>query len=224
MTDENEMSLRNELIRVNRIVAEQGLIRSSDGNISARLDRSIMLITPSGVYKSSICPEDLIVMDMDGKLVRAKDDLHPSSETLMHLEVYRQRPDVHAVIHAHPPFSTALTISGRPFPVEYIPEVLIALGNVPTAAYATPGTQEMADSIRELILAHNCLLLSHHGSLTVGSTLVDALIALERMEHAAYTFWISQAFGLPIPLAPENLNVLRQIGNQVHLTRSPDDI
>src|SRR5512140_1717162 len=104
--EENEHALRNELIRVNRIVAERGLIRSSDGNISVRLNRSTLLITPSGVYKSSMTPEDLIVMNMDGKIARAKDGLHPTSETLMHLEVYRQRPDVQAVIHAHPPFST----------------------------------------------------------------------------------------------------------------------
>jgi L-fuculose-phosphate aldolase len=219
---DNERSFREELIRVNRIVAEQGLIRSSDGNISVRLDRNTLLITPSGIYKRLLSPEDLIVMDTDGNLVRTKDGLHPTSETLMHLEVYRQRPDVQAVIHAHPPFSTALTIAGRPFPVEYIPEVLIALGDVPMAAYATPGTQEMADSIHELILNHNCLLLSHHGSLTVGSTLVEALIALERMEHAAYTLYISQAFGVPIPLSPDKLSVLRQRGYQMQPIRSPD--
>jgi L-fuculose-phosphate aldolase len=167
------------------------------------------------VHKSSMKLEDLIVMDMDGKVVLGRDSLHPTSETPMHLEVYNQRPDIHAVIHAHPPFSTALSISGKPFPVEYIPEVMIALGDVPTAAYATPGTQEMADSIHELILTHNCLLLSHHGSLTVGSTLEEALIALERMECAAYTLWISQAFGPPIPLSPERLEVLRLIGNRI---------
>ncbi len=219
MTEEKERSLRNELIRVNRVVAERGLIRSSDGNISVRLDQNSLLITPSGVYKSWMAPEDLIVMNMDGTVVQAGGGLRPTSETLMHLEVYRRRADVQAVIHAHPPFSTALTISGKPFPVDLIPEVLIALGDVPTATYSTPGTQEMTDSIHELILSHNCLLLSHHGSLTVGSTLVEALIALERMEHAAYTFWISQAFGLPIPLSPENLDTLREIGDQVRSMR-----
>ncbi|HVM70667.1 MAG TPA: class II aldolase/adducin family protein [Anaerolineales bacterium] len=211
----NELALRNELIRINRIVAERGLIRSSDGNISARLDQERLLVSPSGVYKSAMRPEDLIIIDMDGKVREAKEELHPTSETLMHLEAYRQRPDINAVIHAHPPFSTALTISGRPFPVEYIPEVLIALGEVPTADYATPGTQGLADSIHDLILQHNCILLSHHGSLTVGSTLEEALVAVERMEHAAYTLWISQAFGAPIPLAPEELENLRQIGSQL---------
>jgi L-fuculose-phosphate aldolase len=213
--EENERALRNELIRINRIVAERGLIRSSDGNISTRLNGNTLLISPSGVYKSSMRPENLILMNMDGEVIEAETGLVPTSETLMHLEVYRQRPDVNAVIHAHPPFSTALTIAGKPFPVEFIPEVLIALGDVPTAAYATPGTQGMAGSIHELILTHNSLLLSHHGSLSVGNTLEEALIALERMEHAAYTLWISQAFGTPVPLPPVELENLREIGNRI---------
>ena len=213
--DNNETILRNELIRVNRILAEQGLIRSSDGNISARLSHDALLVTPSGVYKSAMNPEDLIVIDMEGNIQAAKAALRPTSETLMHLEAYRQRPDINAVIHAHPPFSTALTIAGEPFPVEYIPEVLIALGDVPTAAYATPGTQGLADSIHDLILSHDCILLDHHGSLTVGRSLEEALIAVERMEHAAYTFWISKAFGSPTPLPSAELGNLRQIGNQL---------
>jgi len=210
--DKSELHLRDELIRVNRILAERGLIRSSDGNISVRLKRNLLLITPSGVYKSAMKPDDLIVIDMNGKVEDAKSGLHPTSETLMHLEVYRQRPEVNAAIHAHPPFSTALTIAGKPFPVEFIPEVLIALGDVPTAAYATPGTQGLADSIHGLILEHDCILLSHHGSLTVGHSLEQALIAIERMEHAAYTLWITHAFGTPIPLPPAKLENLRKIG------------
>ena len=213
--DKNELLLRNELIRVNRILAERGLIRSSDGNISVRLNRNFLLITPSGVYKSALSPEDLIIIDMKGNVDAAKAGLHPTSETLMHLEAYRQRPDINAVIHAHPPFSTALTIAGEPFPVEFIPEVLIALGDVPTAAYATPGTQALADSVHDLILSHDCILLSHHGSLTVGRSLEEALVAIERMEHAAYTLWISRAFGAPIPLPSAELENLRQIGNHL---------
>ena len=213
--DKNEICLRNELIRVNHILVECGLIRSSDGNISVRLNRNFLLITPSGEYKGAMSPEDLIVIDMDGNVDAAKAGLRPTSETLMHLEAYRQRPDINAVIHAHPPFSTALTIAGKPFPVEYIPEVLIALGDAPTAAYATPGTQGLADSIHDLILSHDCILLSHHGSLTVGRSLEKALIVVERMEYAAYTFWISKTFGSPIPLPSAELENLRQIGNQL---------
>jgi L-fuculose-phosphate aldolase len=214
--DKNEPALRNELIRVNSILTERGLIRSSDGNISVRLEDALLLITPSGVYKGGMSPDDLIVIDMDGKVHQARTGLRPTTETLMHLEVYRQRPDINAVIHAHPPFSTALTIAGKPFPVEYIPEVLVGLGDIPTAAYATPGTQGLADSIHELIRSHDCILLSHHGSLNAGGNLEEALIALERMEHAAYTLWVSQIFGTPIPLPSVELENLRRIGNPLH--------
>ena len=215
--DKNEPDLRNELIRINRILAERGLIRSSDGNISARLNHDSLLVTPSGVYKSAMSPEDLIMIDMKRDLDEAKAGLHPTSEILMHLEAYRQRPDINAIIHAHPPFSTALTIAGEPFPVEFIPEVMIALGDVPTATYATPGTQALADNIHDLILSHDCILLSHHGSLTVGRSLEQALIAVERMEHASYTFWISKAFGAPIPLPSAELDNLRKIGDKLRI-------
>ena len=208
----NEATLRDELVRVTRILAERGLIRSSDGNVSARLDEKLLLITPSGMYKIAMSPEDLMVVDLDGRVRQTRGGLRATTELLMHLEVYRQRPDVNAVIHAHPPFSTALTIAGKPFPEEYIPEVLVALGEVPTAGYATPGTQGLADSIHELILTHESILLSHHGSLNVGRTLEEALIAIERMEHAAYTLWISQSFGAAIPLPPAELENLRRIG------------
>jgi L-fuculose-phosphate aldolase len=213
--NKEEEYLRSELIRVNRILSEKGLIRSSDGNISARLDHSALLISPSGVYKEAMRPEDLLVVDMDGKVMTSRMGLGPTSEILMHLNAYRLRPDINAVIHAHPPYSTALTIAGQPFPVEYIPEVLIALGDVPTAAYATPGTQGMADSVHDFILDHNCILLSHHGSLTVGTSLEEALIAVERMEHAAYTLWIAQSFGKPIPLPVAELKNLRNIGKTI---------
>jgi L-fuculose-phosphate aldolase len=208
----NASSLRREMIRVTRILAERGLIRSSDGNVSARLDEQHLLITPSGLYKASMNARDLIVVDMQGNKVIGRPGLDPTSETLMHLEVYRRRPDVRAVIHAHPPYSTALTIAGKPFPIDQIPEVLVALGDVPTAQYATPGTQDLADSIRELVRDHTCILLGHHGSLTVGRSLEAALIAVERMEHAAFTCWISQAFGPAIPLPAEELERLRAIG------------
>jgi L-fuculose-phosphate aldolase len=209
--DKNELTLRNELIRINHIVAERGLIRSSDGNISARLNSDFLLITPSGLYKYSIGPDDLIMIGLDGKVEQARAGLRPTSETLMHLEAFRQRPDINAVIHAHPPFSTALSIAGKPFPIEYIPEALLGLGDVPTAEYATPGTKDMAERVHKLVLNHDSILLSHHGSLNVGRTLEEALIALERMEYAAYTLWISQTFGTPIPLPSAELENLRQI-------------
>ena len=215
MPKENEFKLRQEIIQVTRIVAEQGLIRSSDGNTSVRLDDERFLITPSGLYKMTMEPDDLIIIDWKGQMVKGRPGLHPTSETQMHLEAYRQRPDVNAVLHAHPSYATALTIAEIPFPVNLIPEVLLTLGDVPTASYATPGTEELALSISDLIREHDGVLLSHHGSLTVGKTLEEALIALERIEHTARTFFLARALGAMNFLPSDEVAKLRQIGQML---------
>jgi len=208
---EYETNLRREIIRVTRIVSAQGLSRSSDGNISGRLDDKRFLITPSGLYKMTMTPEDLVIVDREGRALEARPGLRPTSEILMHLEVYRQRPEINAVLHAHPPYATALTIVGIPLPIDILPEVLATLGEVPTAPYATPGTEELALSIREPIREHNAVLLSHHGSLTVGKTLEEALIALERIEHAARTYYLARTLGRVRPLPPEEIAKLRSL-------------
>lgn len=211
----SEYQLRQEMIRVTRIVANQGLIRSSDGNLSIRLADTRFLMTPSGLYKMSMELDDPIVVDASGKVVEGKSGLKPTSEVGMHLEVYRQRSDVNAVLHAHPPYATALTIAGISFPTDLLPEVLIALGDVPTAPYATPGTRSLAESIQEPIKKHNAILLSNHGSITAGKTLEEALINLERLEHAAYTYHLARELGNLNPIPDRELTRLREIGNRI---------
>lgn len=215
MKNRSEYRLRQEIVRVTRIVADQGLIRSSDGNISVRLDEERFLVTPSGLYKMTMEPDDPVIVNRDGDVLEHKPGLRPTSELGMHFEAYRQRPDINAVLHAHPPFATALTIAGLPFPTEFLPEVLVALGDVPTAPYATPGTKAMAESICEPIRSHNSVLLSNHGSISVGKTLEEALIALERLEHTAYTYYLARALGQPQPLANEELEKLRALGEKM---------
>lgn len=206
---EREKRLGEEIVAITHICAEQGLMRSSGGNISIRLDDERFLITPSGLYKRWIEVEHLLVVNRQGEVMEGKPGLHPSSEILMHMEAYSQRQDIHAVLHAHPPYATALTIAGIPFPTDIIPEVLIALGEVPTAPYATPGTKELALSIREPIRTHNAVLLSNHGSLTVGKILQDALIALERMEHAAHMYYLAKELGKVLPLPDDEIKRLK---------------
>ena len=204
-----------DILRVVRIIAEQGLIRSSDGNVSARWKPGRYIVTPSGLYKAEIEPRDLIVVDDAGQVVAGRPGLSATSEILMHLEAYHQRPDIQAVIHAHPPYATALTIAGIPFPMDVIPEALIALGNVPTAPYATPGTMEMALNIRPFLADSDSILLSHHGSLNIGRTLTEALIALERLEHTARTYFIARVMGTIHPLPAEKIGELQAIGQRV---------
>lgn len=190
-----ETDLRGAIIACGRICYERRLLTSNDGNISVRVGDERVLITPSGLCKGRMQADDLLLMDLDGNILFAKDGCRPSSETPMHLEVYKQRPDVRAVLHAHPVFATTLTVSDYPLPVDVLPEVLLTLGEVPTTRYATPCSHDDADAIRELIREHDTLLLRQHGSLTVGVDLDAALTALERIEHVAEVFWRAQMLG-----------------------------
>lgn len=211
---EREQRLRKEIINTNKVCVDSGLIRSSDGNISIRLDDDRFLVTPSGLYKRRLKPKQILIVNTQGEILKGKSSLKPSSELLMHLEAYRQREDIGAVLHAHPPYSTALTIAGIPFPTNIVPEVLALLGEVPSAPYATPGTQELALSIREPIKTHNAILLSNHGSLTVGKNLEEALLALERMELAAQLYYLAHNLGKVIPLPTEEVQRLKELRNK----------
>ena len=209
-----EQKFRKEIVYTNRVCVESGVIRSSDGNISIRLEDDRFLVTPSGLYKRCLKPKQLLIVNHQGEVIKGQGSLKPSSELLMHLEAYRQREDIGAVLHAHPPYSTALTIAGIPFPTDIVPEVLTLLGEIPSAPYATPGTQDLALSISDLIKTHNAILLSNHGSLTVGKTLEEALLALERMELAAQLYTLAYNLGKIIPLPEEEIKRLRAIREQ----------
>jgi len=207
----HESKLRFGIAKTARQISQLGYTRSSDGNISARLDDNHLLITPSGVYKAWMRAQDILLIDLDGNQINPYASKKPTSELYMHLEVYQQRPDIRAVIHAHPPYATALTLIGQPFPNELVPEALIGLGEVPTAAYATPGSQRMAENIRNLIRQYEALLLDHHGCLCAGRDLDDALIKLERLESVAQLYWLAHQIGQIVPLPPEELLKLKDI-------------
>ena len=194
-TSASVSDLRRAIVTCGRICYDRRLTTSNDGNISVRLDDRRMLITPSGISKGRLEPDDLLIMDLDGNVLSAQPGRKPSSETPMHIEVYKQRGDVRAVLHAHPVFATALTVAGLAFPIDILPEVLLTLGEVPVTAYATPSSYEDAEAIRPLIGNHNALLLCQHGSLTLGRDLDEALIRLERIEHVAEVFWRAQMLG-----------------------------
>ena len=210
-TNKIERQFRKQIVYTNRICVENSLIRSSDGNISIRLDTDRFLITPSGLYKRRLKRGQILIVNSKGELIHGKGDLKPSSERLMHMEAYRQREDIGALLHAHPPYSTALTLAGIPFPENIVPEILALLGEVATAHYAVPGTQDLAKSISEPIKTHDAILLSNHGSLTVGRTLEQALIALERMEFAAQLYYLANNLGKIIPLPEAEIKRLRDL-------------
>jgi L-fuculose-phosphate aldolase len=210
-----EQRYRKEIVYTNRVCVDSGLIRSSDGNISIRLDDDHFLVTPAGLYKRRLKSKQLLIVNHQGEIIKGKGDLKPSSELLMHLEAYRQREDIGAVLHAHPPYSTVLTMAGIPYPNNIVPEIPILLGEVATAPYATPGTQELAHSISDPIKTHNAILLSNHGSLTVEKNLEEALLALERMELAAQLYYLAHNLGKVIPLPEAEVQTLKAIGEQI---------
>ncbi len=193
--DASEADLRRAVISCGEICYARRLLTSNDGNISVRLGSDRVLITAAGICKGRMDADDLLIVDLTGKVIGSADGRRPSSETPMHLEAYQQRPDVRAVIHSHPVFATALTVAGLEFPIDILPEAISLLGDVPVTAYATPSSHEDADAIRPFIPDHNAILLRQHGSLTVGRNLDEALIHLERIEHVSEVFLRASMLG-----------------------------
>ena len=181
--DSQERSLRLEIIKVCRKLESKGLIAASDGNVSCRLGEDCILITPSGVSKGDMEPEDLARTSMQGNLLEGR--IKPSSEIKMHLLVYRIRPDVMAIVHAHPPLATAFTLAGYPFNSKVLPEVWLMLGKVPVAPYATPSTDEVPQSISPYIAESRVILLRRHGAITFGGSVAEACMRMEKLEHGA---------------------------------------
>jgi L-fuculose-phosphate aldolase len=208
----SEHELRREMVRVGRLMWERGFVAATDGNLSARMGANRLLVTASGVSKGFLSDEDLVIIRMDGEPVssyRGRDS-RPSTEIAMHLEVYHQRPDVNAVVHAHPPLATAFTIAGVSLARCVIPEVIVALGGIPTAEYATPGTPEVPVSIQQAIGEYDAMILAHHGSLTVGDTLWEAYLRLEKVEHTAEITLAAQQLGQVNTLSPQAVEKLTE--------------
>lgn len=208
----HEAELREQICEIGRLMRQYGYIDATSGNISARLDEEHVLCTPSGLSKGRMLPDQLIVVNMDGEKVgiptAANYDLHPTSEILMHLECYRQRPDVNGVVHAHPETAVALTVAGISMEKALLAEVVIMLGLVPTAPYATPCGSDDRDSIRELIVSHDAVMLSHHGSLTVGANVWTAYLRLEVLEHFANILFKAEQLGGVRALSQQNVEDL----------------
>jgi len=190
-----EMDLRSAIIECGRVAYERHLMTSNDGNISVRMNDGRVLITPSGISKGRLAIDDMLVVDLDANIISSRPDRKPSSETPMHLEVYKQREDVRAVVHAHPIFATTLTVADLEFPIDVLPEVLLTMGEVPITRYATPSSHEDAEVIRPFVKDHNAMLLRQHGSLTFGKNLDEALIHLERIEHVSEIYWRAKMMG-----------------------------
>jgi len=186
-------SLRADIVEVGRRMYARGYTASNDGNISVRVGEDRLLMTPKSVCKGFMTPDMMCVTDLAGKKIQG--DRDPSSEMLMHLEVYRQRPDVKAVVHAHPPTATGFAVAGIPLDRAVLAEVLTTLGSIPLAEYATPSTAELPEAVRKYIKAHDAMLLANHGALTVGGDLFSAYYKMETIEHFAKISLVARMLG-----------------------------
>ena len=183
MTYASEAQLREEMLRISALTYERHLLVALDGNLSVRLSDELILCTQAGCHKGLLRDDQLVVIDLDGKKVRGRGQ--PTSEMAMHLACYRQRPDVQAVVHAHPPTCIAFTVAGVSMARCVLPEVVLTLGAVPTLPYATTGTDSLAEKVGDAIRTNDAVMMDRHGAVCVGSTLTDAFCKLETMEHMA---------------------------------------
>jgi L-fuculose-phosphate aldolase len=189
----DESTLRADIVEIGRRMYARGYTASNDGNISVRLGTDRLLMTPKSVCKGFMTPDMMCITDLDGRKLQG--DRDPSSEMLMHLEVYRQRRDAQAVVHAHPPTATGFAVAGIPLDRAVLAEVLTTLGSIPIAEYATPSTKELPDAVRKYIKAHDGMLLANHGALTVGGDLYSAYYKMETIEHFAKISLVARLLG-----------------------------
>ena len=203
---ESEQPLRLELARLGKRLYRLGFTPGTSGNLSARLDSRFLLATPTGVSKSMMRQEDMVIVDLEGHQYAGTRKV--TSEIGMHLAVYRQRPDIHAVIHTHAPIATAFACAGRALDEPLCSEAIMSLGSVPLARYATTGTDEVAASLAPLIPEHEAILMANHGVVTYGKTLLDAFMKMETVEHFAQITLIAGQLGSASPIAEDKLAAL----------------
>lgn len=201
--------IREEICQVCRLLYDRGYVVSNDGNVSVQAAPGRILITPSGVGKGRMTPEMLVLCDLQGNILDG--ERHPSSESKMHLMVYRERDDVMSVVHAHPPISTAFAICRRPLNERYLSEMVAGLGEVPVTEFAMPSTDEVPESVRPFVRGHNAVLLANHGALAWGPTLLAAFDRLETVEQTAKVYYYVSQLGGGVEITREQADTLRSM-------------
>lgn len=204
----NEASLRREIAGICRRLYERGLIAGQDGNVSARL-RDVLLVTPAGLSKVDVTAESLLTVSLDGELLAGADPaLRPSSELGMHLRIYARRPDVGAVVHAHPPVATGFGVAGEDLLAGVLPEIIFLTGGAPLVPYATPGTPAVGDALEPYLERYDAWLLANHGVTTAGPSLTVAHQRMESLEHAARILLTARSLGRVNELSAAQVNEL----------------
>ncbi len=212
MADADIQLLKENLLKTCRRLADKGFVAATDGNVSARLADGRILVTPSARNKADVELEELIIVGMDGKVLEGIG--RPSTEFAMHSFIYGARPDIKAVVHAHPPFATAFAAARMALDGLIFPEVIVTFGKIPLAEYATPSTPEVAASIESLVKEYSAILLSNHGVVTCGDSLDDAYDRMEKTEHTAKVAYIARQLGGARELTREQIQKLASVSER----------
>ncbi len=207
----SESEARKLIVEVGRLMYERSYVVSSDGNVSIRVDENRILATPTMTSKGRMTVDSLALTDIEGNPLNEN---KASSELAMHLLIYKMRPDVKAVCHAHPPHGTAFAVAGLPIDKPILSEVILTLGCVPLTDYGTPSTNELTDAMKPFVKNHNALLMANHGAVSYGDDLWQAFDRMETLEHTAKIAILSRALGRANDLPPDAIEKLVHIREQ----------
>jgi L-fuculose-phosphate aldolase len=198
-----------EILLCCRRLWQAGLVAGQDGNVSVRYRADRLLVTPRGLLKCELVPEDLVEVALDG--THLDGSRQATTELDLHLRVYRRRPDCGAVVHAHPPAATGFAVAGEGIPADVLPEIALATGEVPLVPYATTGTPALGDAAEPYLDGHEALLLANHGALAWGPTLAMARIRMETLEHAARILLAARSLGRVTRLTQDQMHDLERL-------------
>ena len=221
----SEYEIKKQICDIGKRIYDRRMVAANDGNISVKLNENEFLCTPTGVSKGFMTPEYICKIDRQGNIIQANKGFKPSSEIKMHLRVYDKRPDVNAVVHAHPIFATSFAIAGIPLTQPIMPEAVIALGCVPIAEYGTPSTMEIPDNVEKYLQYYDAVLLESHGALTYSDSLLAAYHKMESVEFYAELLYKARQLGGPKEFSKEQVERLYEIRRQFGMTgKHPADL
>ncbi len=209
--------IKKELCEIGRRIYQNGFVAANDGNFSVKINDNEFYCTPTGVSKGFMTPDMILKVDGKGNMLEPNAKYKPSSEFKMHLRVYQERPDVNAVVHAHPPIATAHAVAGLALDTYIMPEAVISLGTVPLTKYGTPSTMEIPEAISEAFQTHDAVLLQNHGALSVGVSLLTAYFKMETLEYFAKVSYYANQLGGGQELTCEQIEKLLEVRKRMGL-------
>ncbi len=218
MATNSVYTAKKQIIDVCKRIYDRGYVAANDGNVSVRVDNGHIVMTPTGRSKGFLTIDELVVVDIDGNKVSGSSK--PSSESKMHLSIYKSRDNVNSVVHAHPPTATGYAVAGIPLNQCVLPEVVVTVGSIPIAEYATPGTQELADVVVKYFQTYDAILLENHGAITVGDSVINAHYKMETMEHFAKIMFVAHQLGNIQGLGGKDVEELMALRQRLGLTAS----